>query len=129
MKKLVMSVLLLWGAAAGAAEAEMRVVGSEPMRPAERSACWTPVSLNLVTPVGLPWGFDWDVCGFQVGLWNDVPNFDGWQVGVVNVTENFRGWQLGVVNCTHKMYGVQMGVVNVIKDNDVPFLPVINCYF
>ena len=56
-------------------------------------------------------------------------NFDGWQVGVVNVTENFRGWQLGVVNYTHKMYGVQLGVVNVIKDNDVPFLPVINCYF
>ncbi len=129
MKKLVTGIFLLLGAATFAAEAQMRVVKSEPLRPAEKSVCWTPVSLNIVTPVGLPWGFNWDVNGFQIGLWNDVPNFDGWQVGLVNVTENFRGWQLGLVNYTHKMYGVQVGVVNVIKDNDVPFVPIINWYF
>lgn len=129
MKKLVLALAMTLGSTLFAVEANMTVVKSEPLRPAERSARWTPVSLNIVTPVGLPWGFDWDVNGLQIGLWNDVPNFDGWQIGLVNVTENFRGWQLGVVNCTHKMYGVQVGVVNVIQDNDVPFMPIINWYF
>lgn len=90
---------------------------------------WTPLSLNIVTPVGLPWGFDWDVKGLQVGIWNWVPDFDGWQIGLVNTTDRFRGLQLGVVNVTRQMYGVQVGVVNVIETNDIPFLPIINCYF
>lgn len=130
MKKLAFGLAFaVFAAIATAAEANITVVKSAPLRAAEQSEGWTPLSLNLVTPVGLPWGFGWDVRGLQIGLWNDVPNFDGLQIGIANKTENFRGLQLGVINYTYKMYGMQLGLINVIEDNDVPFLPILNCYF
>ena len=58
-------------AAAFAREASMRVVKSEPLRQAEMSERWTPFSLNIITPVGIPcFGFDWDVRGLEIGLGN-----------------------------------------------------------
>ena len=127
MKKLILVALIALSAHVFGEQATLRVEGKNP--PTECMRSYTPLSLNLVTPVGLPWGFDWNVKGLQIGVWNWVEDFDGWQIGVVNTTDVFRGWQLGVINVTRKMYGVQVGVVNVIQDNDVPFLPVINWYF
>ena len=127
MKKLILVALIALSAHVFGEQAVLRVEGKNP--PTECMRTYTPLSLNLVTPVGLPWGFDWNVKGLQIGVWNWVEDFDGWQIGVVNTTDVFRGWQLGVINVTRKMYGVQVGVVNVIQDNDVPFLPIINWYF
>ena len=127
MKNLLLAAVLAVSAVSFGAEATLRVEGKNP--PTECMVSYTPFSLNLVTPIGLPWGCDWNVKGLQIGIWNWVEDFEGWQIGVVNTTDVFRGWQLGVINVTRKMYGVQIGVVNVIKDNDVPFIPVINWYF
>ena len=126
MKKfLIVAAIAVFTAVFGA-DADLRVEGKNP--PAECMRSYTPLSINLITPVGLPPGF-WNVKGLQVGAWNWVEDFDGWQIGVVNTTDVFRGWQFGVINVTRKMYGLQIGVVNVIQDNDVPFLPIINWYF
>ena len=90
----------------------------------------TPISCCLATPVGLPWGSCWDVCGLQAGIiYNDVTNFTGLQIGLFNVTDFCCGVQFGLVNVTRRMQGVQLGLVNVIQDSDVAFLPVVNCYF
>lgn len=127
MKKLVLIALIALSTSAFAAEATLRVEGKNP--PTECMCTYTPFSLNLITPIGIPPGFDWNVNGLQIGIGNWVEDFNGWQIGVFNGTDCFHGLQLGVVNVTRKMYGVQIGVVNVIKDNDVPFLPIINWYF
>ena len=126
MKKIIMAVSLALTLASFGADAVMYVEGKNP--PTECMRSYTPLSINIITPVGLPPGF-WDVKGLQIGAWNWVENFDGWQIGVVNTTDVFRGWQLGVINVTRKMYGVQVGVVNVIQDNDIPFFPIVNWYF
>ena len=109
------------------AEAVLKMEGKNP--PAECMRTYTPLSINIITPVGLPWGFNWDVKGLQVGGWNWIEDFDGVQIGFVNTTDHFRGLQIGGINVTRKMYGVQIGFLNVIQDNDVPFFPVINWYF
>jgi hypothetical protein len=83
----------------------------------------------VITPVGLPWGFDWDVKGLQAGGWNWVENCDGVQIGFINTADCVRGLQIGGINITRRMYGVQIGFVNVIEDNDIPFIPIINWYF
>lgn len=128
MKKLIMvAAVLALSVAAFGAEATLHVEGKNP--PSECLRSYTPLSLNIITPVGLPWGSDWNVKGLQLGLYNWVEDFDGWQIGLVNTTDIFCGLQLGVINVTRKMYGVQVGFVNVIQDNDVPFLPIINWYF
>jgi len=75
---------------------------------------WTPVALTLAGPVGLPCG-DWDVKGFQLGIWNSVYQFSGLQLGIVNIAD--------------RAYGVQIGVVNVITSNDIPFFPIVNWSF
>ena len=126
MKKIIMAVSLALTLASFGADAVMYVEGKNP--PTECMRSYTPLSINIITPVGLPPGF-WDVKGLQIGAWNWVENFDGWQIGVVNTTDVFRGWQLGVINVTRKMDGVQVGVVNVIQDNDIPFFPIVNWYF
>ncbi len=126
MKNLLLAVAVLASAAVFGAEATLRVEGKNP--PSEVMSSYTPFSINIVTPVGLPPGY-WNVKGLQIGVFNWVEDFDGWQIGVVNTTDVFRGWQLGVINVTRKMYGLQIGVVNVIQDNDIPFLPIVNWYF
>jgi len=126
MKKMLLAVAVIASAAVFGAEANLRIEGKNP--PSELMRSYTPLSINIITPVGLPPGF-WNVKGLQIGVINWVEDFDGWQIGVINATDVFRGWQLGVINVTRKMYGLQMGVVNIIQDNDVPFLPIINWYF
>lgn len=126
MKNLLLAIAVVASAAVFGAEANLRVEGKNP--PSELMRSYTPLSINIITPVGLPPGF-WNVKGLQIGVINWVEDFDGWQIGVVNTTDVFRGWQLGVINVTRKMYGLQMGVINVIQDNDVPFIPVLNWYF
>jgi len=126
MRRLALCVLLASAAcAAGATEAELTVVRSEP------SGCmsdWTPLRLSLAGPVALPWG-SWNVTGLDVGLWNDAAEMDGLEIGVVNTTYRMRGVQVGVINVTRNAYGVQIGVVNVIRVADIPFFPVLNMAF
>jgi len=126
MKKILFAVALLASVAGFGAEAALRVEGKNP--PAEVMRSYTPLSINIITPVGLPPGV-WDVKGLQIGVFNWVENFSGWQIGIINTTDVFTGWQLGAINVTRKMYGVQIGFVNVIQDNDIPFIPVVNWYF
>ena len=125
-KAMLVAAMVAASFAASAAEAVLRTEGRNP--PAEVMRSYTPLSINIVTPVGLPPGF-WDVKGLQIGVFNWVEDFDGWQIGVINTTDVFRGWQVGAINVTRKMYGLQLGVVNVIQDNDVPFFPILNWYF
>ena len=98
MKKIVLAVSLALTLASFGADAVMHVEGKNP--PTECMRSYTPLSINIITPVGLPPGF-WDVKGLQIGVWNWVEDFDGWQIGVVNV----------------------------IQDNDMPFFPIVNWYF
>lgn len=68
--------------------------------------------------------------GLQLGLCaNYIQKAQALQIGFYNGAEYIEGMQIGVINTTRRMIGVQIGVVNVIQDNDVPFLPIINCYF
>ena len=67
--------------------------------------------------------------GFQFGAANYAEKAKTLQIGFYNGAEHIEGMQIGVINTTRTMIGVQIGVVNVIQDNDVPFLPIINCYF
>ena len=127
MKELFLFVSILCACLTHGAEAVLKEEGKNP--PSQCLKTYTPLSINIITPVGLPWGFDWDVKGRQVGVWNWIEDFDGVQIGVVNTTDCFRGLQIGGINVTRKMYGVQIGFLNVIKDNDVPFFPILNWYF
>jgi hypothetical protein len=46
------------------------------------------------------------------------------------MTEELRGAQLGLVNYAGACSaGFQVGLVNLILDNQIPFLPIFNCYF
>lgn len=68
--------------------------------------------------------------GLQTGLCaNYAEKAKTLQIGFYNGAEHIEGMQIGVINTTRTMIGIQIGVVNVIQDNDVPFLPIINCYF
>lgn len=67
--------------------------------------------------------------GMQVGLVNFCTAGQAFQLGFYNGADHVEGLQLGVINMTRTMIGVQIGLINVIQNNDVPFLPLINCYF
>ncbi len=70
-----------------------------------------------------------EYAGFQTGVANYTEKGKALQIGFYNGAEHIEGLQLGVINTTRTMIGIQIGLVNVIQDNDVPFLPIINCYF
>jgi hypothetical protein len=70
-----------------------------------------------------------EYAGLQVGVANYIEKAKALQIGVYNGAEHVEGMQIGLINTTRTMIGIQIGVVNVIQDNDVPFLPIINCYF
>ena len=125
LRSILAALAMTVAAVSQAAEARIATYGEN--RPKERPV--TPVSLNLVTPIGLPWGDYWDVSGFQVGVYNRVEDFTGCQLGVFNVTDTFCGLQFGVINYTRRMYGVQIGVFNIITDSDLAFFPIVNWYF
>jgi len=93
---------------------------------------------------GLATIIDGDSIGLQFGLVNYVKgNFGGLQAGLVNYctagqalqfgfyngADHFEGFQCGAINMTRTMIGLQIGVINVIQNNDVPFMPILNCYF
>ena len=49
---------------------------------------------------------------------------------LLNMTDELRGAQLGLVNyAATASAGFQVGLVNLIMDNEVPFIPIFNCYF
>ncbi len=70
-----------------------------------------------------------DYRGLQIGVVNYAAKANALQIGFFNGAEHIEGLQIGVINTTRTMMGIQIGLVNVIQDNDVPFLPIINCYF
>ncbi len=55
--------------------------------------------------------------------------YGGLQISAFNYATHLNGLQIGAINIANTAYGLQIGVVNVVKDNDVPFLPIINGYF
>ncbi|MEI7900277.1 MAG: hypothetical protein WCK89_08485 [bacterium] len=94
-------------------------------------------AVNIVDGDGLGLQANWIVGfvkgeykGFQVGGVNYAAKMQGCQIGLLyNGAEHIEGCQIGLINITRTMIGVQIGLINVIQDNDVPFLPIINCYF
>ena len=70
-----------------------------------------------------------DLCGIQIGLWNESLAFRGFQIGLVNVSGDSCGFQIGVINRSETMYGFQFGAINVIRDSEIPFLPFFNVGF
>jgi len=67
--------------------------------------------------------------GLQVGVSSYASSARGAQIGFFNGAGHISGMQLGLINVTRTMIGFQVGVVNVIRDNDFPFLPLVNGYF
>jgi len=54
----------------------------------------------------------------------------GLQIGALyNGADYMQGLQIGLINTARTMIGVQIGLVNVVQDNDVPFMPIVNCAF
>jgi len=70
-----------------------------------------------------------DLMGLQVGLWNEAHSIRGIQVGVINVADSVTGLQIGLINRSEALYGFQAGGVNVIRESEMPFMPVLNVGF
>lgn len=70
-----------------------------------------------------------DLFCLQFGFVNEAQSCRGLQVGAINVTGDGYGFQVGIVNRAETFYGVQFGVINVIRDAEVPVLPVLNIGF
>ncbi len=73
-----------------------------------------------------------DMWGWQVALGATFARrVHGFQTAVIlNMTDELRGAQLGLVNYAATCSaGFQIGLVNLIMDNQVPFIPIFNCYF
>lgn len=67
-----------------------------------------------------------NLVGAQIGLWNETNGAEGLQVGLVNVAGSYEGFQIGLINRAETCNGFQIGVVNVIRDSELPFMPLIN---
>ena len=73
-----------------------------------------------------------DMWGWQVALGATFARrVHGFQTALIlNMTDELRGAQLGLVNyAATASAGFQVGLVNLIMDNQVPFIPIFNCYF
>ena len=73
-----------------------------------------------------------DMWGWQVALGaNFARRVHGFQTALFfNMTEELRGAQLSLVNYASTCSaGFQIGLLNFIMDNEVPVLPIFNCYF
>ncbi len=70
-----------------------------------------------------------DAMGLQVGFWNQARAMRGVQVGLINIADTIQGFQVGVINRAEAMYGFQVGGINVIRENEFPFLPIVNIGF
>ena len=73
--------------------------------------------------------FGGDFKGLQFGVANWTDSGDVFQIGAYNGAYNVQGVQIGVINTANRMQGVQIGLVNVISNSNVPFFPIINCFF
>ena len=69
--------------------------------------------------------------GVQVGLYNTAnrAGFRGVQTGLINITGDGEGLQVGVINRAETFHGFQIGIINVIRDAEVPVLPLVNIGF
>ena len=73
-----------------------------------------------------------DMWGWQIALGaNFARRVHGFQTALFfNMTEELRGAQLSLVNYASTCSaGFQIGLLNFIMDNQVPVLPIFNCYF
>ena len=73
-----------------------------------------------------------DMWGWQLALGATFARrVHGFQTALLlNMTDELRGAQLGLVNyAATASAGFQVGLVNLIMDNEVPFIPIFNCYF
>ena len=70
-----------------------------------------------------------DLFVIQVGLVNETQGFRGVQAGLINVTGDGEGFQVGLINRAETFHGFQVGVINVIRDAEVPVLPLANIGF
>ena len=94
-------------------------------------------AINIVDGDGMGLQANWlvgfvkgEYDGFQVGAVNYAEKAHALQIGVLfNGADFIQGCQIGLINVARTMIGVQIGLVNVIQDNDVPFLPIVNCSF
>ena len=92
----------------------------------------TDMSLYGLSIAGLGSGVREDMWGWQLAVGaNFARRVHGLQtVGICNMTDELRGAQIGIVNYAATCSaGFQIGLVNLIMDNQVPFLPIFNCYF
>ena len=101
---------------------------------------WTPVQIGLFAPVSIPWGFDWDVKGFDLNLFYiETVKLQG--LGVSGIASRTRDNQDGVLIsglCNRGLgitlganlgfgdvYGIDVasfGMRNVMKGMDVNLL-------
>lgn len=70
-----------------------------------------------------------DLFALQAGLINEAQSFRGIQCGLVNIAGDGEGFQVGVINRAETLHGFQVGAINVIRDAEVPFLPLVNIGF
>lgn len=70
-----------------------------------------------------------DLFVIQAGLINETQSFRGVQAGLINITGDGEGLQVGVINRAETFHGFQVGVINVIRDAEVPVLPLVNIGF
>ena len=70
-----------------------------------------------------------DLFVIQAGLVNETQSFRGVQAGIINVTGDGEGFQVGLINRAETFHGFQIGAINVIRDAEVPVLPLANIGF
>lgn len=70
-----------------------------------------------------------DLFCLQAGGFNEAQSFRGIQAGLVNLTGDGSGFQIGLINRAETFYGLQVGLINVIRDAEVPVLPILNIGF
>lgn len=73
-----------------------------------------------------------DMWGWQIALgMTCARRLHGLQTAaILNMTDDLRGAQIGLINyAASASAGFQIGLVNLIMDNQVPFIPIFNCYF
>ncbi len=95
-------------------------------------ASMTDESFYGLSVAGLASAVREDMWGWQVALGATFARrVHGFQTALIlNMTDELRGAQLGLVNyAATASAGFQVGLVNLIMDNQVPFIPIFNCYF
>ena len=70
-----------------------------------------------------------DLFVIQAGLVNETQSFRGVQAGIINITGDGEGFQVGLINRAETFHGFQIGAINVIRDAEVPVLPLANIGF